>query len=103
MSYIHVYHSKSNIHGVGVFINEDIKKEQIIGVSHAEFEGVWYMTTHGYYNHSENPNCIIKETVCKHNILTLIVADKDIKKDEELTVDYRKQPFLEQPKDGWVK
>ena len=97
MSYIYVYHTKSNIHGVGVFINEDIEKGQIIGVSHVEYEGIWYMTTHGYYNHSKNPNCIIET---KDNI-NLIIADKDIKRGEELTADYTTQPNLEQPEKDW--
>ena len=97
-SYIYVYHGKSNIHGIGVFINEDIEKGQIIGVSHAFYDKVWYMTTHGYYNHSKNPNCIIET---KDNI-NLIIANRDIKKGEELTADYTKQPDLEQPGKDWV-
>ena len=97
MSYTVVYHSKSNIHGMGVFIDEDIKKGHVIGVSQAYHDGIWYMTTHGYYNHSENPNCIIET---KDNI-NLIIADRDIKKGEELTADYTKQSYLEQPGKDW--
>ena len=82
MSYIYVYHTKSNIHVVGVFINEDIEKGQIIGVSHVEYEGIWYMTTHGYYNHSKNPNCIIET---KDNInLSKAKAKVDLKLGDKL-------------------
>ena len=97
MKYINVYHWNSNIHGIGVFSKEDFKKGQIIGVSHAEYEGVWYMTTHGYYNHSKNPNCRIED----YNNLKIIIADRDIKKGEELTADYTKQSDLEQPEKDW--
>jgi SET domain-containing protein len=57
------------------------------------------MTTHGYYNHSENPNCIIQT----EGNMNLIIAKRDINNGEELTVDYRLQPYLEQPKDWWKK
>ena len=97
MKYINVYHWNSNIHGIGVFSKEDFKKGQIIGVSHAEYEGIWYMTTHGYYNHSKNPNCIIEN---KDN-LKLLIAGRDIISSEELTADYTKQPDLEQPGKDW--
>ena len=97
MKYKNVYHWNSNIHGIGVFSKEDFKKGQIIGVSHAEYEGVWYMTTHGYYNHSKNPNCIIEN---KDN-LKLLIAGRDIISSEELTADYTKQPYLEQPGKDW--
>ena len=96
--YIPIYHHKSHIHGVGVFTPVDLKKGYIIGVSHARYDGFWYMTTHGYYNHSESPNCIIET---KDNI-NLIIAKVDIMRGEEITVDYREQPYLEQPKEDWV-
>ena len=99
MNYVYVYHSKSNIHGIGVFINDDVEKGQTLGVSHASYNGIWYMTTHGYYNHSENPNCRIE---VEGNI-TIMIAKRKILHGEELTVDYRDQPFLEQPKKDWVK
>ena len=35
--------------------------------------------------------------------LTVMVANRKILHGEELTVDYREQSYLEQPKGGWVK
>ena len=99
MTYIPVYHHKSHIHGIGVFTPMNLKRGDTIGVSHAYYDGFWYMTTHGYYNHSYNPNCVIKS---EGNLL-FIIADKEIKAKEELTVDYTKQPYLEQPQEDWVK
>ena len=77
----------------------NLKVGDIIGVSHAYYDGFWYMTTHGYYNHSENPNCVIE---VDGNVL-VIVAKRDIKHGEELTADYREQKCLEQPEEDWVK
>ena len=57
------------------------------------------MTTHGNYNHSENSNCSIETD---GNIL-IMRAKENIKRNSELVVDYREQPFLEQPQDDWVK
>ena len=99
MTYIPVYHDKSHIHGIGVFTPMNLKAGDVIGVSHAYYDGFWYMTTHGYYNHSESSNCIIET---RDNI-NLIIAKVDIMRGEELTADYREQPFLEQPKEDWVK
>jgi len=98
MTYVPVYHHKSHIHGIGVFTPMNLKREYVIGVSHAHYDGFWYMTTHGYYNHSESPNCIIET---RDNI-NLIIAKVDIMRGEEITVDYREQPYLEQPKEDWV-
>ena len=99
MTYVPVYHHKSHIHGVGVFTPMNLKIGDIIGVSHAYYDGFWYMTTHGYYNHSESSNCIIET---RDNI-NLIIAKVDIMRGEELTVDYREQSYLEQPKEDWIK
>ena len=63
------------------------------------FGKCWYMTTHGYYNHSESPNCVVET----RNNINLIIAKVDIMRGEELTVDYREQPYLEQPKEDWIK
>ncbi len=98
MTYVPVYHSKSHIHGIGVFTPVNLKRGDTIGVSHVYYEGFWYITTHGYYNHSESPNCIVE---MRDNI-NLIIAKVDIMKGEELTVDYKEQSYLEQPEEDWV-
>ena len=98
-SYVAVYHSDSEINGIGVFTPVGIKKDEYIGASHVFYRGFWYMTTHGNYNHSENPNCMIE---ADNNVLVM-TAKRDIKHGEELTADYREQPYLEQPKEDWVK
>ena len=99
MTYVPVYHSKSHIHGIGVFTPMNLKVGDIIGVSHAYYDGFWYMTTHGYYNHLESPNCVIET---RDNI-NLIIAKVDVMRGEELIVDYREQSYLEQPEKDWVK
>ena len=113
MKYRTIYHKKSNIHGIGVFTPEDLKKGDIIGVAQAYYGGHWYMTTHGYYNHSKNSNCIIDimepnrlviynvDKEYDFHMITLLIADRDIKAEEELTVDYTKQSYLEQPGKDW--
>jgi len=97
MIYVPVYHYKSHIHGIGVFTSMNLKIGDIIGVSHVYYDSFWYMTTHGYYNHSENPNCIVET----RDNLNLIIAKGDIMGGEEITVDYREQPYLEQPMEDW--
>ena len=94
-----VYRDKSSIHGIGIFAGDDFKMGDTIGVSHVYYSRYWYNTKYyGDYNHSEKSNCIVETTVSN---LNLLIAYKDIKKGEELTADYRKQPYLEQPKEGW--
>lgn len=95
--HIVVYHSNSDINGIGVFTPMDIKDNQFIGVSHVFYKGFWYMTTHGNYNHSYTPNCKIETD---GNVLVMR-ALRDINHGEELTVDYTKQKFLEQPQEDW--
>ena len=99
MTYVPVYHHKSHIHGIGVFTPMNLKRGDTIGISHAHYDGFWYMTTHGYYNHSESPNCVIET---RDNI-NLIIAKVNVMRGEEITVDYREQPYLEQPEEDWVK
>ena len=99
VNYVTVYHSNSNIHGIGVFTPIDIDGEEFIGVCHVFYKGFWYMTSHGNYNHSENPNCRIE---VEGNI-TVMVAKRKILHGEELTIDYREQPYLEQPEEDWIK
>ena len=99
MKNIHV--GKSEIMGRGLFTTDGLTKGDVVGVSHVAYDGVWYQVfpIGIFYNHSKNPNCIVETTITNIN---LVIADRDIEKDEELTVDYTKQPHLEQPQEDWV-
>ena len=85
---------KSKINGLGVFATEDIKNLSVLGVSHvkdsklarANRDGYWRTPLGGFINHSTNPNCKKLENRFTRNLY--LVAIKDIKKDEELTVRY---------------
>ena len=94
-----IYVGNSNIHGQGVFSTDDLKEGDIVGVSHVTYDRVWYQVfpIGIFYNHSLEPNCM----VTTDDNVNLVVANRDIEKDEELTVDYTKQPYLEQPKEDW--
>ena len=94
-----VYYTESKIHGFGLFTVDNLKVGDLIGVSHVTYEGRWFVVLPIglFYNHSPNPNCIVKT----EGNINLVTAKKDIKIGEELVVDYRLQPYLEQPKDGW--
>ena len=96
-----IYVAPSDINGDGLFTIEKIKEGEIIGVSHLKYGNYWYSVDPIgiYYNHSENPNCTIET---RDNI-NLIIANVDIMRGEELTVDYREQPYLEQPNKDWIK
>ena len=88
----------SDIHDIGVFAKEKIEKSQNLGMSHLKVGSELIRTPlGGFINHSDNPNCIkaklhytnqdnskLKFDYIKWNL----VAIKDIKKDEELTVEY---------------
>ena len=81
---------KSKINGLGVFATEDIKKENNFGVSHIKDlkveDGYWRTPLGGFINHSTNPNCEKSENRFTKNFY--LIATKDIKKGEELTVYY---------------
>ena len=95
-----VYRMESDINGVGIFIGCGVKKYAVIGPSHFNYSGMWYNTKYyGDYNHSVEPNCIVKTELG----IKLLIADRDIEVDEELTVDYREQQDLEQPKKEWIE
>lgn len=89
--------SRSNISGVGVFTTKSLKEGDIVGISHINSKEGWNETSPlgRYYNHSDTPNCVVK-TVGNINLL---MGNTPILTNEELTVDYRKQPYLEQPGD----
>jgi len=76
-----VYRAKSKIHGEGMFAQVNIKKDSFLGLA-SVFP---YKTFLGRYtNHSFNAN--IKFTFDEGGVS--VVAIKNIKKDEEILVDY---------------
>lgn len=83
----------SNIQGKGAFLNANINKGEVIGLAHTNEQPSTDLGR--YHNHSETPN---SENV-KIGNERFIVALRPVKKGEEVTVNYRKQPELEQPED----
>jgi len=89
----------STIQGMGAFIDRDFRLGEEVGVCHTRRpEGNWDVTQLGrYHNHSETPNCA---NVMDRNVRKLY-ALRDLPAGTEITVDYREQPDLEQPKEDW--
>ena len=78
-----VYRAKSKIHGEGMFAQVNIKKDSFLGL--ASVAPVYKTFLGRYTNHSFNAN--IKFTFDKDSNVC-VVAIKNIKKDEEILVDY---------------
>ena len=83
----------SKIEGNGIFVTRDLKKGSSIGLAHTNNQPSTDLGK--FHNHSENPN----SESFKINNNRFIITLRDLKKGEEVTVDYRKQPELEQPSD----
>jgi hypothetical protein len=83
--YSDIYHKdKSNIDGLGVFASKDLKKDDIIGIGTIDCK---YKTILGRYtNHSDKNNA--KFYYLKNNDV-IMVAEKDISKNEEILINYR--------------
>ncbi|WP_419770582.1 MAG: SET domain-containing protein-lysine N-methyltransferase [Candidatus Marinarcus sp.] len=104
------YISKSSIHGNGLFANADIDENITLGELdgqfiqwdlHKEYDFTleWnaitknillvrpYRTKYSFINHSREPNLEI------HYNPLRIITKKSIKLNEELTLDYRKEPL----------
>ena len=78
----------SKIHGLGVFATEDIPKDTILGMTHVKVRKMIVRTPlGGLYNHSNNPNCV-KFQPTNDNSVFFLTSLKDIKKGEEITVQY---------------
>lgn len=84
---------KSDIEGKGLFTKKDIGEGNLIGLAHIDNQPTNIIGK--YHNHSENPNTKSVRVENKR----YLVSVKPIKKGEEITVDYKKQPELEQPSD----
>ena len=86
---------ESEIHDIGLFAREDIKRISQLGISHVQVGVDLYRTPlGGFINHSNEPNLVkvelrmvdeeVKGNYKKWNLITL----RDIKEGEELTVRY---------------
>jgi histone-lysine N-methyltransferase MLL2/histone-lysine N-methyltransferase MLL3 len=109
------YVKESNVQGLGLFATYDIKKNDLVidyrlfprdwkkvryvDLSAEQIEKNWYVmlddeecltsdkwSKFSYINHSREPNCDWVLSIHK------IIANRDIKKDEELFIDYRLEP-----------
>jgi SET domain-containing protein len=76
----------SKIEGLGLFAKEDIPINTTLGISHLISSNGSLTRTPlgGFYNHSNEPNCIKKKVFTTHYLVSL----KDIKAGEEITVEY---------------
>lgn len=89
---------KSNIQGKGLFIDQPIKKGEIIGLAHVNNQATPVVGK--YHNHSEdNPTAI---NISKGNKRYLVAA-RNLPAGTEITTNYRLQPDLEQPEDFMQK
>ena len=99
----------SEIHGVGIFANEDIPESTFIQKTHFKHEEMGWinLVPNNQYNHSElNANCKVELTTCcqENNYKCKeLVTLRLIKKDEEILVNYGDSPELEPPGEDWVQ
>jgi SET domain-containing protein len=111
----YTYVKESSVEGLGLFARCDIKKDELVidyrlfprdwrkilftDLSEEQIRKNWYVMLNdeecitsdkwskfSYINHSREPNCDWVLSIHK------IIANRDIKKDEELFIDYRLEP-----------
>ena len=83
---------KSKIHGKGIFIKESIKKNKILGIG-IEYKYFFPKITDNFgsmINHSLIPNCRLQYIKNAY----YIVANKNIDKGNEITINYNKTPWF---------
>ena len=95
------YISSSKIHGKGIFIDRDLESEKPIGIG-IDFKYFFlpYVTSDfgSYINHSSNPNTKLEYIDNKY----YVVSKKYIKKDTEITLNYRNTPwYISKPDPNW--
>ena len=91
----------SKIHGKGIFAGQRIPKDTKLGITAVRNGGQnWNIPPLGrWHNHSEKPTChsVPSAPVESEKYTRTLVANRDIMPGEEITVDYRLQPEMEQP------
>ena len=87
---------KSDIHGLGLFATEEIKKGVELGISHVKdhrfLHGYIRTSLGGFFNHSTTPNC---EAVYENDFIkirTLSIVNSG----DEITVDYALHQWVQQ-------
>lgn len=87
------YIDKSSIHGNGIFVNKDLNKNKPIdvGIDFGILGMIPYVTPSfgSLINHSYQPNTYLKWK----NKKWYVVASRNIKKGEEITLDYNNTPW----------
>ena len=98
---------ESEIHDIGLFATEDLKRGRDLGVSHIQLGKELYRTPlGGFINHSDKPNCTksmfrveVKNGGVGYKAWRLF-ATEDIESGDELTLTYTfyniKKDFLEE-------
>ena len=88
----------SRIQGYGIIADRPIPRGSNLGLAHWWNGSTWATTSLGeYHNHAIPPTA----TNVRVGSNRYLVATRDIRPGEEITVDYRLQPDLEQPRPGW--
>lgn len=88
----------SPIHGSGVFAKKPFRKGDFINTHLDANDNITEFGS--FLNHSQNPTArSVKQKDTSYNTY----AEKDVKKDDEVTVDYTVNKELEQPEEGWNK
>lgn len=89
----------SPIQGHGVFARVPLVAKTSLGLAHWYDGRRWHWTALGrWHNHSPTPNAKSVLVGSRRYLVTL----RDIRPGEEITVDYRLQPDLEQPQLNWA-
>lgn len=88
----------SQIQGRGIIVTQPLPRGTNLGLAHFWNGQSWSTTALGeYHNHATNPSAR-NVRVGWHRYL---VTTRDLRPGDEITVDYRLQPDLEQPQRGW--
>ena len=90
---------RSPIHGVGVFAQTHIPADADLGPAQIRGSNGRYDVTQlgKKHNHSESPTCRNQLMGNERHLIT----KQDLLPGDEVTIDYRLQPELEQPFSGW--
>lgn len=82
----------SSIEGLGLLATEDIPANTVLGIAHvanANFPHGYIRTALGaFYNHSDAPNCAVREGYWQHMKVKYLVTLKDLAGGDELTAAY---------------